>query len=214
MSLRRPSLGGGVPARWLAVNGGRGRFIDHCGVHGGKKPMARRRVGQWHQSSRTLVRRSKNGADSRDICRPVPRRDFSFVFSRRGFAVHLAKLTPVNNIRRNQRVRRVGRTFAIGDAWTRFKKREVKCDEARGKGLARRYFMDRSHLPLRGKLGWMTPRVGVKTTLTMKRGHRGSRSQAGAPLFLPRAVHSLLPRVGCSEFPQSCTFAPRLAPAS
>jgi hypothetical protein len=23
----------------------------------------------------------------------------------------------------------------------------------------------RSHLPLRGKLGWMTPRVGVKTTL-------------------------------------------------
>jgi len=23
---------------------------------------------------------------------------------------------------------------------------------------------DRSHLPLRGKLGWMTPRAGVKTT--------------------------------------------------
>ena len=29
----------------------------------------------------------------------------------------------------------------------------------------------------------MTPRVGVKTTLTMERASRGSRSQAGAPLF-------------------------------
>jgi hypothetical protein len=41
----------------------------------------------------------------------------------------------------------------------------------------------RDHLPLRGKLGWMTPRAGVKTTPATRRALRGSRTQAGAPLF-------------------------------
>ena len=40
---------------------------------------------------------------------------------------------------------------------------------------------NRSHLPLRGKLGWMTPRPGVKTTPGMECAFWGSRSQAGAP---------------------------------
>ena len=43
-----------------------------------------------------------------------------------------------------------------------------------------------SHLPLRGKLGWMTPRSGVKTTPETKRAFGGSGSQAGTPIFLFR----------------------------
>src|ERR1700740_3473807 len=35
-----------------------------------------------------------------------------------------------------------------------------------GEGACSPLFKVRSHLPLRGKLGWMTPRVSVKTTLT------------------------------------------------
>src|SRR6266436_2166928 len=47
----------------------------------------------------------------------------------------------------------------------------VSDDESRkvaseGEGACSSRFKVRSHLPLRGKLGWMTPRVGVKTTLT------------------------------------------------
>ena len=47
----------------------------------------------------------------------------------------------------------------------------VSDDESRrvaseGEGACSPRFKVRSHLPLRGKLGWMTPRVGVKTTLT------------------------------------------------
>jgi len=44
---------------------------------------------------------------------------------------------------------------------------------ARGKGLARGSWSLLNHLPLRGKLGWMTPRAGVKTTLAMRRAFRG-----------------------------------------
>src|SRR5258708_37454427 len=51
-----------------------------------------------------------------------------------------------------------------------------------GEGACSPLFNVRSHLPLRGKLGWMTPRVGVKTTLT-NGTTRGSCSQARAPFF-------------------------------
>jgi len=39
--------------------------------------------------------------------------------------------------------------------------------------------VDRFHLPLRGKLGWMTPRSGVKTTPEMRRGLSGSNPKRG-----------------------------------
>jgi hypothetical protein len=55
--------------------------------------------------------------------------------------------------------------------------------QARGKGLACGFERFVTNLPLRGKLGWMTPRAGVKTTPALKRAFRGSRSQAGAPVF-------------------------------
>src|SRR5271157_3755433 len=51
-----------------------------------------------------------------------------------------------------------------------------------GEGACLPVHAKRSHLPLRGKLGWMTPRPGVKTTPGMECALRGSRSQAGAPL--------------------------------
>jgi hypothetical protein len=62
-----------------------------------------------------------------------------------------------------------------------------------GEGACSALFKVRSHLPLRGKLGWMTPRVGVKTTLTMGRAFRGSCSQARAPFCFAYPVDSPLP---------------------
>ena len=56
-------------------------------------------------------------------------------------------------------------------------------EASEGEGACLPIFANRSHLPLRGKLGWMTPRSGVKTTPETERTLRGSRSQAGAPLF-------------------------------
>jgi hypothetical protein len=60
---------------------------------------------------------------------------------------------------------------------------ELRREASEGEGARSPLFAIRSHLPLRGKLGWMTPRVGVKTTLTTKRTLRGPRSQAGASFF-------------------------------
>jgi hypothetical protein len=84
----------------------------------------------------------------------------------------------------------------------------TKCKRrCEGEGAYSPFFANRSHLSLRGKLGWMTPRVGVKTTLTMERASRSSRSQAGAALFLlhdlkpespvfPRQVEYITPLIG------------------
>jgi hypothetical protein len=46
--------------------------------------------------------------------------------------------------------------------------------------LANRY-----HLPLRGKLGWMTPRAGVKTTLASEMRLPGLPDPKRGPTFLP-----------------------------
>jgi len=71
--------------------------------------------------------------------------------------------------------------------WVRFGRRVART-ASEGEGACLRVFADRSHLPLRGKLGWMTPRASVKTTLASETHLRGSRSQAGAPFFLPSSV--------------------------
>jgi len=60
---------------------------------------------------------------------------------------------------------------------------ELRREASEGEGAHSPLFAIRSHLPLRGKLGWTTPRVGVKTALTTKRTLRGPRSQAGASFF-------------------------------
>ena len=85
-------------------------------------------------------------------------------------------------------------------------------ETSEGDGACSPLFTIRSHLPLRGKLGWMTPRVGVKTTLTTKRTLRGPRSQAGASFFcsLPpyltvnteRLHHSVQSRRKIEKMPQ------------
>jgi hypothetical protein len=41
---------------------------------------------------------------------------------------------------------------------------EMREETSEGEGARWSLFTDRSELPLRGKLGWMTPRAGVKTT--------------------------------------------------
>jgi hypothetical protein len=44
-------------------------------------------------------------------------------------------------------------------------------------------FKGRCHLPLRGKLGWMTPHIRCENDAGYETCFRGSRSQAGAPFF-------------------------------
>lgn len=61
-----------------------------------------------------------------------------------------------------------------------------------GEGACLRFVELVTNLPLRGKLGWMTPRAGVKTTLAMRRAFRGPRSQAGALDFSNRYYRNLL----------------------
>src|SRR6266478_5823685 len=66
----------------------------------------------------------------------------------------------------------------------------VSDDESRrvvseGEGACSPLIKVRSHLPLRGKLGWMTPRVGVKTTLTTETRHSGLLFPSKGPTFLP-----------------------------
>src|SRR6266853_2998264 len=66
----------------------------------------------------------------------------------------------------------------------------VSDDESRrvvseGEGACSLLFKVRSHLPLRGKQGWMTPRVGVKTTLTNGNASLGALVPKQGPHFLP-----------------------------
>jgi len=56
-----------------------------------------------------------------------------------------------------------------------------------GEGACSPLFKVRSHLPLRGKLGWMTPRVGVKTTLTNGNVPLGALVPKQGPHFFARA---------------------------
>src|SRR2546430_16465175 len=58
-------------------------------------------------------------------------------------------------------------------------------DASEGEGACLAEFKGRSHLPLRGKLGWMTPRIWCENDTGYERGFRASRSQAGAPFFCP-----------------------------
>src|SRR6266704_2523926 len=53
-----------------------------------------------------------------------------------------------------------------------------------GEGACLAEFKGRSHLPLRGKLGWMTPRIWCENDTGYERCFRGSRSQAGAHFFV------------------------------
>ena len=52
-----------------------------------------------------------------------------------------------------------------------------------GEGACSKTSAGRSHLPLRGKLGWMTPRPGQKKTGKRNASTGGSCSQARAPIL-------------------------------
>jgi hypothetical protein len=70
----------------------------------------------------------------------------------------------------------------------------VSDDESRrvvseGEGACSLLFKVRSHLPLRGKLGWMTPRVGVKTTLTNGNAPLGALVPKQGPHFFAVRPH-------------------------
>src|SRR5260370_20182171 len=64
-----------------------------------------------------------------------------------------------------------------------------------GEGACSPLFDVRSHLPLRGKLGWMTPRVGVKTTLTNGNALLGALvPKQGPHFFAPNCSAGRSPR--------------------
>jgi hypothetical protein len=69
------------------------------------------------------------------------------------------------------------------EAWTRFSSELHVELQARGKGLACCFFEVRNHLPLRGKLGWMTPRAGVKKTLAIEARLPGLPVPSGSPSY-------------------------------
>jgi len=78
----------------------------------------------------------------------------------------------------------------------------MRCRErqARRKGPACRFLQIAPTCPRREKPGWMTPRAGVKTTPATERVFRGSRSQAGAPLFLRSLLSNLMTLAGVLDF--------------
>ena len=66
---------------------------------------------------------------------------------------------------------------------------ELRRVASEGEGACSPLFKIRSHLPLRGKLGWMTPRVGVKTTLTIERVTQGLLFPSKGPTFFAHFLH-------------------------
>src|SRR5258708_4851853 len=79
---------------------------------------------------------------------------------------------------------------------------ELRGVASEGEGACSPLFKIRSHLPLRGKLGWMTPRVGVKTTLTMERA-TGALVPKQGPHFFARGTATSAPShafSACDEF--------------
>jgi hypothetical protein len=69
--------------------------------------------------------------------------------------------------------------------WWRVSNDESRRVVSEGEGACSPLFRVRSHLPLRGKQGWMTPRVGVKTTLTNGSAPLGALVPKQGPHFLP-----------------------------
>src|SRR5919108_1873307 len=87
-------------------------------------------------------------------------------------------------------------------------RRRVSSDEllrktGEGEGACLSVLADRSHLPLRGKLGWMTPRAGVKTTLAIETRLTGPPIPSGGPIFLSAPPKRLRPEqskhLGCGN---------------
>src|ERR1700694_1797546 len=85
-------------------------------------------------------------------------------------------------------------------------------ETSEGEGACSSLFTYRSSLSLRGKLGLMTPRAGVKRHWQLKRASRGSHSQAGASLLYLLFPTSLIDK---SNLPSCLSallqFAPGLA---
>src|ERR1700730_10714015 len=87
-----------------------------------------------------------------------------------------------------------GRLIALAGRVGAFYMTRCKRRRVRGNGASSPFFANRSRLPLRGKLGWMTPRVGVKATLTMERAFSGLPVPSGSPIFLELLIFNRSPR--------------------
>jgi hypothetical protein len=82
---------------------------------------------------------------------------------------------------------RLGAAITIRSVWARISLRADRV-ASEGEGACLLILKARSHLPL--KLGWMTPRAGVKTTLASETRLQGLPVPSGGPIFL---VFAFLP---------------------
>ena len=78
-------------------------------------------------------------------------------------------------------------------------------ETSEGEGACSPLFKVRSHLPLRGKLGWMTPRVGVKTTLTNGSAPLGALVPKQGPRFFAHGPSRTVIS-GCPELTSRCAI--------
>src|SRR2546425_10592562 len=83
----------------------------------------------------------------------------------------------------------------------------TKCEErqARLEGACLPLFANRSHLPLRGKLGWMTPRAGVKTTPAIETRLLGPPIPSGGPSFFSARQKKSWVDSGSGSLPSECS---------
>ena len=87
--------------------------------------------------------------------------------------------------------RGLGAATAIVGPWTRISLRADRI-ASEGEGACLPILRARSHLPLRGKLGWMTPRAAVKTTLASETRLPGLPVPSGGPNFFMVLVCGLV----------------------
>jgi hypothetical protein len=78
---------------------------------------------------------------------------------------------------------RIGPPSAVAGNRGRIPVDDFHKSASEGEGACSKTSAGRSHLPLRGKLGWMTPRPGQKKAGKRNASFGGSCSQARAPIF-------------------------------
>src|SRR5689334_2522974 len=90
-------------------------------------------------------------------------------------------------------IRQVGRSRALAAVRRRVSSDDLSRETSEGEGACLWLLADRSHLPLRGKLGWMTPRAGVKTTPAIETRLQGAPDPKRGPHFLSLFLRSTSP---------------------
>ena len=95
---------------------------------------------------------------------PTPETGFRSVAGGRFPEGAIWKINKNKGIPRGEKEVRIGQRRALLDKRGRIPIDDLHKSSSEGEGACSRTCAGRSHLPLRGKLGWMTPRAGQKKT--------------------------------------------------